>query len=57
VTLQKFITINQDMVGIVEARDGHPLKDGRVLARRVDCNSFQDARAFLQSGGELGLEA
>src|SRR4030095_2211072 len=54
VTLQKFITINQDMIGIVEARDGHPLKDGHVLARRVDCNSFQDARAFLQSGGERG---
>ena len=44
VTLQKFITINQDTIGIVEARDGHPLKDGHVLARRVDCNSFQ-ARA------------
>ncbi|HXI30018.1 MAG TPA: hypothetical protein VNG89_16375, partial [Vicinamibacterales bacterium] len=25
VTLQKFITINQDTVGIVDARDGHPL--------------------------------
>ena len=27
VTLQKFITINQDTVGIVEARDGHPRTD------------------------------
>jgi len=54
VTLQKFITIGQDTVGIVEARDGHPLKDGRVLARRVECNSFQDARLFLQGGGERG---
>lgn len=54
VTLQKFITINQDTIGVVEARDGHPLKDGHVLARRVDCNSFQDARAFLQNGGERG---
>jgi uncharacterized membrane protein YqiK len=54
VTLQKFITIGQDTVGIVEARDGHPLKDGRVLARRVECNSFQDARQFLQGGGERG---
>jgi uncharacterized membrane protein YqiK len=54
VSLQKFTTVNQDMIGIVEARDGHPLKDGRVLARRVDCNSFQDARAFLQNGGERG---
>jgi uncharacterized membrane protein YqiK len=54
VTLQKFITIAQDAIGIVEARDGHPLKNGRVLARRVDCGSFQDARAFLQGGGERG---
>src|SRR5262245_58606654 len=56
VTLQKFITISQDMIGIVEARDGHPLKDGRVVGRRVDCNSFQDARAFLQNGGERGTQ-
>src|SRR4029077_10053606 len=54
VTLQKFITISQDTIGIVEARDGHPLKDGHVLARRVECNSFQDGRAFLQNGGERG---
>jgi uncharacterized membrane protein YqiK len=54
VTLQKFITIGQDAVGIVDARDGHPLKDGHVLARRVNCNSFQDARAFLEGGGERG---
>ena len=54
VTLQKFITIGQDSVGIVDARDGHPLNDGHVLARRVNCNSFQDARAFLEGGGERG---
>src|SRR5262245_40720668 len=54
VTLQKFITIGQDAVGIVDARDGHPLKGGRVLARRVECNSYQDARAFLEGGGERG---
>src|SRR5215510_13339261 len=54
VTLQKFITINTDSIGVVEARDGFPLKDGRVLARRVNCNTFQDARAFLEGGGERG---
>ena len=54
VALQKFITINQDGIGIVDARDGHALKDGHVLARRVNCNSFQDARAFLEGGGERG---
>jgi uncharacterized membrane protein YqiK len=54
VTRQKFVTIAEGTIGVVEARDGQPLKDGRVLARRVECNSFQSARAFLQNGGERG---
>jgi uncharacterized membrane protein YqiK len=49
-----FVTIGKGEVGIVEARDGHPLSGGRVLARTVDCNSFQDARSFLKNGGERG---
>jgi uncharacterized membrane protein YqiK len=49
-----FTTIDKTHIGIVEARDGHPLSGGRVLARTVECNSFQDARAFLTHGGERG---
>jgi len=49
-----FTTIDKGHVGIVEARDGHALSGGRVLARAVDCNSFQDARAFLSGGGQRG---
>ncbi len=49
-----FTTIDRGHVGIVEARDGHPLSGGRVLAKTVECNSFQDARAFLSHGGERG---
>jgi uncharacterized membrane protein YqiK len=54
VTRQKFVTIAEGTIGVVEARDGQPLKDGRVLARRVECNSFQSARSFLMNGGERG---
>ena len=54
VTIQKFITIREDYVGVVEARDGSPLKDGKVLAKRVECDAFQNARAFLTHGGERG---
>lgn len=54
VTRQHFITIREGKIGIVEARDGSPLADGRVLARRVDCESFQNARAFLQNKGQRG---
>jgi uncharacterized membrane protein YqiK len=49
-----FTTIDRGHIGIVEARDGHPLSGGRVLAKTVECNSFQDARAFLNKGGERG---
>lgn len=54
ISIQKFITVAEGHVGIVEARDGKPLESGRVLAKHVACNSFQDARAFLTSGGERG---
>ena len=45
-----FITISTGNIGVVEACDGQPLPDGRIVARTVECDSFQDARAFLQSG-------
>ncbi|HNW94466.1 MAG TPA: flotillin family protein, partial [bacterium] len=50
----EFVTVPENQIGVAEACDGQPLCDGRVLARRVDCNAFQDARAFLQNGGERG---
>src|SRR5215469_5865916 len=54
INVEKFTTIPEDQVGIVESRDGKPLAAGRVLAKRVDCDSFQDARKFLTGGGERG---
>jgi uncharacterized membrane protein YqiK len=54
VKIDKFVTIAEGKIGVVEARDGKPLSAGRVLARRVDCDSFQDARKFLGNGGERG---
>ncbi|MDY0745478.1 SPFH domain-containing protein [Paucibacter sp. R3-3] len=46
--------IGAGKIGIVEARDGRPLAEGRVIGRQVDCDSFQDARAFIDGGGERG---
>jgi uncharacterized membrane protein YqiK len=54
VTKVPFTTIDKGHIGIVEARDGHPLSGGRVLARTVECTSYQDARGFLTRGGERG---
>ncbi|WP_374404663.1 SPFH domain-containing protein [Niveibacterium sp.] len=54
VELVKFFTVPQGEVGVVEACDGNPLPSGRIIARQVDCDTFQDARAFLQNSGERG---
>jgi uncharacterized membrane protein YqiK len=51
---QKFLTIPQGKLGCVEACDGKPLSSGRIVARHVDCDSYQDARSFLANGGERG---
>jgi uncharacterized membrane protein YqiK len=54
VKTQPFLQIPDDKIGIVEAYDGTPLPPGRVLGKKVDCDSFQNARAFLEGGGQRG---
>lgn len=54
VTLADVISIPPGQVGVVEARDGKPLPSGRIIARQVDCDSYQDGQAFLAGGGERG---
>jgi uncharacterized membrane protein YqiK len=54
VDLAAFLTVPQGKVGAVEACDGKPLLSGRMVAREVACDSFQDARGFLTGGGERG---
>ena len=41
-------------IGVVEAKDGRPLSGGRIIGRHVDCDSYQDAQAFMTKGGERG---
>jgi len=54
VTIENITTIDKNQIGIVEAYAGIPISKGRVLAKHVDCNMFQDANAFLTGGGERG---
>jgi uncharacterized membrane protein YqiK len=53
VRLADMVTVPQGMIGVVEARDGQPLS-GRIIGRYVQCDSFQDAQAFIKNGGERG---
>ncbi len=49
-----FITIDGGYIGVIEARGGLAMSNGRVLAKTVECDSFQSVRAFLTNGGERG---
>lgn len=54
VSLTDAIVVPPGQIGVIEARDGKPLSGGRVISRHVDCDSFQDASAFMAGGGERG---
>ena len=54
VSLAPITVVPEGQVGVVEAIDGEPLQHGRLLADSVPCNSFQDAKAFLESKGKKG---
>lgn len=54
VTRVKFVTVPEAKVGIIESRGGRVPQNGRVLAKKVDCEAFQNARQFLENGGERG---
>ena len=54
VTLNDAIVVPPGRIGVIEARDGKPLSGGRVIARHVECDSFQDASTFIAGGGERG---
>ncbi len=51
------VTIRQGRIGYVYARDGEALPPSQTLGRIVDCNNFQDARAFLGEGTSRGAAA
>lgn len=58
VRLEEFVEIEEGKIGRVESRAGAPLAGGRVLSlKRIDCQAFQNTRAFLEGGGERGPQA
>jgi len=56
ITFQPFTIVPTGQLGLVLAKDGAELETGSVLGRKVDCDSFQDAEAFLRNGGRKGRQ-
>lgn len=43
-------------IALVVANDGASIPSERILGREIECDDFQDARAFLSDGGEKGRQ-
>jgi uncharacterized membrane protein YqiK len=48
--------IPKGKIGLISSKDGQPIPKGAILARHFECDDFQDARAFLTSGGQRGKQ-
>lgn len=57
ITLQAFTIIPEGKIGLVVAKDGKELETGYILARKVDCDSFQSAESFIRNGGRKGRQS
>ena len=57
ITQQAFTVIPEGKIGLIVAKDGKQLETGFILARKVDCDSFQDSEAFLRNGGRKGRQS
>ncbi|MDB9456202.1 SPFH domain-containing protein [Dolichospermum circinale] len=56
IRIVKAIVIAADEVGLVDARDGASLPPGQNFGKAVECNDFQDAKAFIKNGGQKGKQ-
>ena len=50
------VRVPQGELALIVAKAGTAIPPERILGRVVDCNHFQDARAFLTKGGEKGRQ-
>jgi uncharacterized membrane protein YqiK len=56
VDMTSFTIIPEGKIGLVLSKDGKEIPTGRILARKVDSDNFQDAKAFLDNGGQKGRQ-
>jgi uncharacterized membrane protein YqiK len=57
ITKQALTIIPQGKIGLLVAKDGKELETGHILARKVECDGFQDTVAFLTKGGSKGRQS
>jgi len=56
VDMAPFMVIPEGKIGLLLSKDGAEIPTGRILARKVDSDNFQDAQKFLDNGGQRGRQ-
>ncbi len=56
IVMEKFTVIPEGKIGLVLSKDGSEIPTGNILAKKVDCDNFQDAEKFLNNGGQRGRQ-
>ena len=56
VDMVSFTVIPEGKIGLVLSKDGNEIPTGRILARRVESDNFQDANKFLENKGQRGRQ-
>lgn len=56
VDMVPFTVIPEGKIGLVLSKDGAEIPTGRILARKVDSDNYQDAQKFLDNGGQRGRQ-
>ena len=56
IAIKPLLIIEKGKIGLVQAEGGKEIPVGRILARKVQCQNFQDPKAFLNNGGQKGRQ-
>lgn len=51
-----FTIIPEGKIGLLLSNDGQEIPTGAILARKVECDNFQDTEKFLINGGQKGRQ-
>ncbi len=57
VDMTAFTIIPEGKIGLILSKDGKEIPTGRILARKVASDNFQDAKSFLDNGGQKGRQS
>ena len=56
IDIEPLLVIEKGKIGLIQAEGGKEIPVGKILARKVESQNFQDGKAFLINGGQKGRQ-